>query len=403
MDIGQIRNYFDYRLLRLFQSFCGTGQFTPVDEFTGVVMDGKIYTVVKSLDNHYKYVNDNGQMVDLPEDESLYEWKNISGRHIKEYTRWYNTNKGAVSIGYTDVVTNMQDLYSRKMRVLDSENPDYGVGLEVEAIPDNWTELRSYYFLHKDLRTIMDKIDITNATLDEMKKADAAFYESAKESYADMQDKLGKINENTDEVEAKLDKIDSNTDGVETSLAGIGASVDNIDQNTDEVEVKLDRIDQNTDDVEVKLDKIDANTDSVESSLAGIGASVDNIDKSTDEVEAKLDKIDQNTDDVESSLSGIKEDTSAINANTDEVETSLSGIKSDTEAIKSNADEVEASLSGIKSDTEAINANTDEVEASLAGIKSDTETINTNTDEIEGKLTNIENNTAKDPDPSPEG
>lgn len=368
MDIGQIRNYFDYSFKRLFQSFCSTGQFTPVDEFTGIVMNGKVYTVVKSLDNHYQYIDENGRMVDLPKDDSLYQWKNISGRHIKEYTRWYNTNKGAVSIGYTDVVTNMQDLYSRKMRVLDSENPDYGIGLEVEAIPDNWIELRSYYFLHKDLRTIMDKIDITNATLDEMKKADAAFYESAKESYADMQDKLGKINENTDEVEDKLDKIDTNTDEVET-----------------------------------KLDKIDQNTDGVESSLAGIETSVDNIDKNTDEIEVKLDKIDQNTDEVETTLSGIKEDTSAINTNTDEVETSLSGIKSDTEAIKSNTDEVEASLSGIKSDTEAINANTDEVEASLAGIKSDTETINTNTDEIEEKLTNIESNTAKEPDPSPEG
>lgn len=396
MDIGQIRSYFDYSFKRLFQSFCSTGQFTPVDEFTGIVMNGKVYTVVKSLDNHYQYIDENGRMVDLPKDDSLYQWKNISGRHIKEYIRWYNTNKGAVSIGYTDVVTNMQDLYSRKMRVLDSENPDYGIGLEVEAIPDNWTELRSYYFLHKDLRTIMDKIDITNATLDEMKKADAAFYESAKESYADMQDKLGKINENTDEVEDKLDKIDTNTDeveikldkidqntdGVESSLAGIETSVDNIDKNTDEIEVKLDKIDQNTDDVEAKLDKIDQNTD---------------------EIEVKLDKIDQNTDEVETTLSGIKEDTSAINTNTDEVETSLSGIKSDTEAIKSNTDEVEASLAGIKSDTETIKSNTDEVEASLAGIKSDTEIINANTDEIEGKLTNIENNTAKDPDPSPEG
>lgn len=392
MNFQDIKQYFNFRFDRLSHFLCNKGSYTPTDPFTGVLINGKIYAVVKTFDNSYKYVGDDGKLYELPKDDTPYEFKNISGRHIKQYSRWYNTSNGAISIGFTDVVTNLQDLYSRKMRVLDSKNPDYPIGMEIAGIPAEWTELQSYFFLHEDLRTIMGKIDITNATLADMRKQDLEFYNDARDSYADMQYKLGKIDANTDDVEGKLDKIDANTDELESKL-------DKIDANTDDVEAKLDgikddtlSIKDNTDEVETKLDKIDTNTDELETKLDGIKEDTVSIKDNTDEVEVKLDKIDANTDDVEASLSGIKNDTTVIKDSTDEVEAKL-------EAINQNTDGVESALSGIKTDTEVIIQNTDDVEAKLDAVKGDTETIKVNTDEVESKLSNIENNTAKIEEP----
>lgn len=309
MSFEELKRYFNFRFDRFAHFLCDKGTYTPTDPFTGVVINGKIYEVIKTFDGSYKYVDEKGNILELPKDDTPYEFKNISGRHIKEYSRWYNTGKGAVSIGFTDVLTNMQDLYSRKMRVLDSKDPAYPIGMEINDIPETWKELQSYFFLHEDLRTIMAKIDITNKTLADMKAQDKEFYDDARTSYADMQDKLGKIDQSTDEVEEKLDKIDTNTD---------------------DIEPKLDKIDQNTDEVEVKLEDIKSNTDGVESGIADIKGDTEAIKSNTDEVEAKLDKIDQNTDEVEVKLDAVKEDTSVIKENTDEVESKLTNIESNT-------------------------------------------------------------------------
>lgn len=336
MNFDNLKRYFDFRFDRFSHFLCSKGTFTPTDPFTGVSINGKVYEVVKTFDNSYKYIGEDGSINDLPKDDTPYEFKNISGRHLKEYSRWYNTGKGAVSIGFTDVVTNLQDLYSRKMRVLDSKDPAYPIGMEIDEIPSTWTELQSYFFLHEDLRTIMSKIDITNATLADMRAQDKKFYDDARVSYADMQGKLGKIDANTDEVEGKLDKIDANTDDVETSLADI---------NTDTTAIK------------------------------------------------------GNTDGVEDALADIKGDTGVVKDNIDEVEAKLDNIKSDIESIKGNTDEVEVKLDGIKSDTGSIKDNTDEIEAKLDAVKEDTSVIKENTDEVETKLSNIEANTDKSEEP----
>lgn len=404
INFDNLKQYFDFRFSRLSHFLCSKGAFTPTDPFTGVSINGKVYEVVKTFDNSYKYIGEDGSINELPKDDTPYEFKNISGRHIKEYSRWYNTGNGAVSVGFTDVVTNLQDLYSRKMRVLDSKDPAYPIGMEIGEIPSTWTELQSYFFLHEDLRTIMGKIDITNATLADMRAQDKKFYDDARVSYADMQDKLGKIDANTDEVEGKLGKIDANTDDVETSLAGINADTTAIKGNTDGVEdaladIKGDTgvIKNNTDEVEAKLDNIKSdtgaikgNTDEVEAKLDNIKADTEAIKDSTDEVEVKLDKIDQNTDGVETSLDDIKSDLGTIKGNTDEVEGKLSDIKIDTDSIKNNTDDVESALSGIKSDTESIIQNTDEVEAKLDEVKGDSSIIKENTNEMKTKLSNID-------------
>lgn len=357
MNFDNLKRYFDFRFDRFSHFLCSKGTFTPTDPFTGVSINGRVYEVVKTFDNSYKYIGEDGSINDLPKDDTPYEFKNISGRHIKEYSRWYNTGKGAVSIGFTDVVTNLQDLYSRKMRVLDSKDSTYPIGMEIDEIPSAWTELQSYFFLHEDLRTIMSKIDITNATLADMRAQDKKFYDDARVSYADMQSKLGKIDANTDEVEGKLDKIDANTDDVETSLAGI---------NADTIAIK-------------------GNTDGVEDALADIKGDTGVIKENTDEVEAKLDNI--------------KSDTGSIKENTDEVEAKLDEVKLDTSDIKENTDEVEGELSDIKSDTASIKDNTDEVEVKLDAVKEDTSVIKENTNEVEAKLSNIEANTAKTEEP----
>jgi len=98
---------------------------------------------------------------------------------------------------------------------------------------------------------------------------------------------------------------DQDGDLATISMSQIGASQQDVDQNTDDIADNRDDIDTNTDDIADNRDDIDANTDDIAENRDDIGTNTAGIAGNRDDIAANAADIADNRDDIDTNTQGV--------------------------------------------------------------------------------------------------
>lgn len=125
---------------------CNSGMFYPDDDHSGIVIDGKVYTVVYTLGGKKMYIDEDGNLRSIHELDANnieWEWKNINERHLKSTEHCFRTPGGEVKIiSWWSVTEDVPDALSEEHYVINSSDRDNPVGKKLLKIPENWTPMR---------------------------------------------------------------------------------------------------------------------------------------------------------------------------------------------------------------------------------------------------------------------
>ena len=120
--------------------------FYPDDDHSGIVIDGKAYTVVYTLGGKKMYIDEDGNLRSIHELDANnieWEWKNINERHLKSTEHCFRTPGGEVKIiSWWSVTEDVPDALSEEHYVINSSDRDNPVGKKLLKIPENWTSMR---------------------------------------------------------------------------------------------------------------------------------------------------------------------------------------------------------------------------------------------------------------------
>lgn len=125
---------------------CKSGMFYPDDDHSGIVIDGKAYTVVYTLGGKKMYIDEDGNLQSIHEldaNKIKWEWKNINERHLKSTEHCFRTPGGEVKIiSWWSVNEDVPDELSQEHYIINSSDKDNPVGKKLLSIPDTWIPMR---------------------------------------------------------------------------------------------------------------------------------------------------------------------------------------------------------------------------------------------------------------------
>lgn len=218
---------------------------------------------------------------------------------------------------------------------------------------------------------------------------------------------LQDIDNNTDEVEGKLDIVNANLDSIELLITTSNQILQDIDDNTDGLEAlqtstntKLDTANANLDSMELKLDAIDSNTDGIETLITSTNTkldaqklTLDSIDSNTDNLETLLGTTNGSLANIESYTDGLEGLITSTNTKLDGLQTSLTAIDGNTDNLESLQTSTNTKLDEVKAKQDAQQTALDEIDANTDGLESLHTDTNTKLDsvisELQGTLTVI--------------
>lgn len=215
---------------------------------------------------------------------------------------------------------------------------------------------------------IETKLDATNASLDAIESdmdairiatqsidADIDVTLSTRASESTLSNVLTQvtaINANTDTIETLITSTNTKLDATNTSLDNIEADIDEINSKVststkqDQQTLILQDIDNNTDEIEPKLDTVNSNLDSIETKLDAANTSLDNIEADADAIRIAVQSIDTDFD--------VALSTRATEATQLNVLSQLNDIETDIEATNTSLGLANASLDAIEADADVI-------------------------------------------------
>lgn len=148
------------------------------------------------------------------------------------------------------------------------------------------------------------------------------------------------------------------TDEVNSSkLDNVISVLEQIDLNTDEIEIKIDNVDLNTDELEAKLDVANTNLNNIEAEIEALHTTVQNefdatqtlLQNEFDETQVKQDEQTSELQDINTELDGFRSD---YNTQTDETQTILQTEFDATQALlQTEFDQSQAQISTITTKT----------------------------------------------------
>lgn len=125
---------------------CNSGMFYPDDDHSGIVINGKAYTVVYTMGGKKMYIDEDGNLQSIHELDAnnvKWEWKNINERHLKSTEHCFRTPGGEVKIiSWWSVTEDVPDELSQEHYIINSSDKDNPVGKKLLEIPDTWTPMR---------------------------------------------------------------------------------------------------------------------------------------------------------------------------------------------------------------------------------------------------------------------
>ena len=188
-------------------------------------------------------------------------------------------------------------------------------------------------------------------------------------------------------------KSDDSQFDVVTWREGVTTLLQDIDNNTDEVEGKLDIIIGHVDEIEPKLDIANANLDSIELLITTSNQILQDIDDNTDDLEALLGTTNGSLANIESYTDGLEVLITSTNTKLDGLQASLTAIDGNTDGLETLQTSTNTKLDEVKAKQDAQQTALDEIDANTDGLESLHTDTNTKLDsvisELQGTLTVI--------------
>lgn len=129
-------------LKRLASIFGSMGFSVPPDDFSGVVIDGKMYPVMMRNDGCYVYFDDKGVkrlVSEVPKKD--YQFINIKDARVSIVNQCYRTPGGQVEARIHTYMNNKGEILADKIFIINSSDIDIPIGSEFDKVPDGWVAI----------------------------------------------------------------------------------------------------------------------------------------------------------------------------------------------------------------------------------------------------------------------
>lgn len=126
---------------KLTSVFGNWGSSQPLDDSkSGIVMNGKTYQVIVSMNGCYWYLDENGKKQSIAQIPNTVEWEwvNIAEKVLKDFRTCYRTLGGKVEVWSWYLLNDEMDVLKERHQITDSTDMDNPVGSQLESIPASW-------------------------------------------------------------------------------------------------------------------------------------------------------------------------------------------------------------------------------------------------------------------------
>lgn len=170
--VNHIANIFSRSLDRLVSVIGTWGSSQPMDDSkSGILMAGKKYNVVVSMNGCYYYIDDDGRKKAVSEIPNTvdWEWVNIAEKVLKDFRTCYRTLGGKVEVWSWYLLNDEMDVLKEEHRITDSTDIDNPTGKILKSIPQNWRMIdcdlpdmteRDITFISRCYKTPNGKVEI---------------------------------------------------------------------------------------------------------------------------------------------------------------------------------------------------------------------------------------------------